>query len=372
MAIKRGYLALFTGFVLGIIVSALISSIYMRTTGSTVIVGKPKRIEIVFLYSSEKQGWLEEVTPEFEKEFYQRFGIMVDVKLVPAGSHESVDMILRGYKPTIWSPASSIWIPYLNEKWKEEHGTLIVKDWVPIVYSPIVIAGWRDFVEKYNIASFMDIYYLIKNGVKIKWGHTDPRLSNSGTMITILEFAEAAGKEPDKLTVTDITNETVLNIVRTIESAAVAYGKSTGFFGAWAVESGPQAITLFGVYENIVIEHSLDAKKRWGEELVAIYPRFGTLYSDHPFVILDADWINEWQRFAALQYLYFLLRVDIQMKAQAHGFRPVNPSVPLDTNIFSKRNGVQPEIRVRVFRPPSGKVLDAILSLWEKVKNPGV
>lgn len=373
MRIRRGYLAFLTGFVIGVVVASIISSIYLRRTGSATIFGKPDSIEIIFLYSSEKQGWLEEVTPEFEKEFAARFGITVHVKLIPAGSHESVDMILRGFKPTIWSPASSIWIPYLNKKWQEEYGgKAIAREWVPLVYSPIVIAGWKDFVEKYNITGFLDMYNLIKNGVIFKWGHPDPRLSNGGTMITILEFAEAAGKKPEDLTIDDITNETVLHIVRTIESAAVMYGKSTGFFGSWAVESGPDAITLFGVYENIVIEHSLDAKKKWGTSIIAIYPKFGTLYSDHPFVILDADWVNEWQRFAALQYLYFLLGEDAQMKAQKHGFRPANPSVPIDEDIFNPENGVEKELRIRVLKPPSGEVLEAILSLWEKVKNPGV
>ncbi len=373
MRLKRGYLMLLSGLVIGILISSIITSIYYAGRGASLIVGLPKSIEITFLYSSEKQGWIEEVTPEFERWFKERFGIEIKVRLVAAGSHESINMILHGFKPTIWSPASSIWIPYLNKRWIQEHGGgPIAREWVPLVFSPIVIAGWESSVSKLNITSFLDLYELARRGIRFKWGHPDPRLSNGGTMVVVLEFSEAAGKDPSELTVDDIMNPRVLEIVRTIESMAVAYGKSTGFFGAWAADSGPSAITFFGVYENVALENSLKALRKWGDRLVAVYPRFGTLLSDHPFVILDAEWVTPWQRFAALQYMLFLLQPEIQYKAQKHGFRPANPSVPLDESVFNPEKGVSPEIPVKILRPPSGEVLEAILSLWEKVKNPGV
>ncbi len=373
MVFKRGYFLLFTGFFIGIVLASLLSSAYFSRGRIEGEGGMPSKVEITFLYSSEKQGWLEEVTPRFEVWFKERFGIDVSVKLVAAGSHETINLILHGFQPTIWSPASSIWIPYLNEKWKESHGGgEIAKEWVPLVFSPIVIAGWEDIVRRYNVSGFMDLYRLAKSGVPFKWGHPDPRLSNGGTMVVILEFAEAVGKRPEDLTLDDIKNETVLGIVRTIESHAVAYGKSTGFFGAWAADSGPSAITFFGVYENIVLENAVKARKKWGTRLIAIYPKFGTLLSDHPFVILNAEWVTPWQKFVASQYLYFLLQPEIQYIAQKHGFRPSNPSVPIDEGIFSLDNGVVRDLKVKVLRPPSGEVLDALLSLWEKVKNPGV
>jgi len=370
---RQGYLLLFTGFTAGILIAAVLSSVFLTVSRGGSVSGVPERIEIVFLYSSEKQGWLEEVTPLFEEWFKERHGIEVKVKLIAAGTHETVNLILHGsVKPTVWSPASSIWVPYLNEKWRERYGRDIASEWVPLVISPVVIAGWQDIIEKYDVKGFMDLYRLAVERVEYKWGHPDPQLSNGGTMTVLLEFAEAAGKPPSELNVDDILNETVIHIVRTIESRAVAYGKSTGFFGAWAVDNGPEAITFFGVYESVVLENAYKAKKKWGSGIVALYPSFGTLLSDHPYVILKADWVDKWQEFAASEYLYFLLTPEIQERAQKHGFRPANPSVPLDPEIFREENGVALEIPVRVFSPPSGEVLEAILKVWEKVKNPGV
>lgn len=367
---RRGYLLLFTGIFIGIMISYMIFISYSPKTVSGG--GIPKYIEITFLYSSEKQGWLEEVTPIFEEKFYKSYGIEVKVNLLPAGTHESINLIIHGsVKPTIWSPASSIWIPYLNYLWEKEHGYKIASEWYPLVISPIVIAGWRSIIVKYNISGFKSLYYLAKNGVDFKWGHPDPQLSNGGTMTVLLEFSEIIGKPPDKITIDDLNNETVIEMVRLIESKAVAYGKSTGFFGRWAVDNGPDAISFFGVYENIVIDNSYRAYKKWNDRLVAVYPSFGTILSDHPFVLINASWVKPYQRLVALQYLSFLLQPEIQFRAQKHGFRPVNPVVTLNSTIFSQENGVVYKLNIPIFSPPSGEILDTLFKIWEKVRNPG-
>jgi hypothetical protein len=66
------------------------------------------------------------------------------------------------------------------------------------------------------------------------------------------------------------------------------------------------------------------------------------------------------------------LTPEIQELAQENGLRPVNPSVPLDENLFSSENGVQYKIPVQILKPPSGEVLEAIFVAWVKARNPGV
>jgi len=362
------------GILVGFLVFSSVSLAFFQFTRPATVGEMPKKIEFEFLYTSEKQGWIEEVTPEFERWFLERFGVEVSVRLTVTGTHKSVNLILLGSeKPTVWSPASSIWISYLNSMWRSQgHVEDIAQDWTPLVLSPIVIAGWRSFIETYKVAGFADLYRDAVGGVDFKYGHPDPQLSNGGAMVAILEFAEAAGKKPEDLSTDDLKQETVLNFVRTIESKAVMYGESTGFFGAWAAENGPSAISLFGVYENVVIENSLKAERKWNDPIMAVYPKEGTLLSDHPFVILNAEWVGKWERFAAGQYLLYLLKDDVQGLAQKHGFRPANPSVPLDQNLFSVQNGVQYELTVPVLKPLQGEVMKALLTAWVAVKNPGI
>jgi len=372
---KRGYILLLSGVLIGFLVFSLISLMYSRVGPSGVTNGGiPSSIELEFLYTSEKQGWIEEVTPAFEQWFYERFGIPVHVRLVVGGTHETANLILWGsQRPTVWSPASNIWIPYINLKWRELGSDEdIAVDWTPLVLSPVVIVGWKSFMQKYNVSSFKDLNRLAQEGVNYKYGHPDPQLSNGGTMAVVLEFAEAAGKKPENLTTNDFKNQTVLNFVRTIESKAVYYGKSTGFFGAWAAENGPSAIDSFSVYESVVLDNSLKAQSKWNDSLVAVYPKDGTLLSDHPFVILNAPWVTYWQKFAAAQYLFYLLQDDNQEKAQRHGFRPANPSVPLDATIFNEQNGVQFEIRVPTLKALPGEAMDTLFTVWTAVRNPGI
>jgi len=373
--VRRGYLLLLTGILIGFLTFSIISIFYSSTPQPSGTGGVPREIEIEFLYTSEKQGWINEVTPRFEKWFEQRFGIKVHVRLIVTGTHDSVNRILDGSaRPTVWSPASSIWIPYLNVKWREitDSNSDIAVDWTPLVLSPIVLAGWKSFTEQYQVKGFMDLYRLIKEGIDFKYGHPDPLLSNGGTMVLLLEFAEAAGKKPEDLTIEDLRNETVIEIVKAIESKAIYYGKSTGFFGSWAAENGPNAIQFFGIYENVVIDNSLKALKKWNDSIVAIYPEDGTLMADHPFVILNGSWVTPWQRFAAGQYLFFLLLPENQELAEKHGFRPALSSVSLDRGIFSPSNGVRYEIDVPVLKPPKGEVMEAIFTAWTRVRNTGI
>ena len=372
---KQGYIMLLIGILIGFMLFLVISAITSTGGGGGAgQEGLPSNIDFTFLYTSEKQGWLEEVTPEFEEWFYERFNIAVHVELVVTGSHDSVNLILQqSVHPTVWSPASSIWIPYLNQKWQTELGyeNEVAVDSTPLVLSPVVIAGWSSFFEENNVSDFDDLYQLVEDGISYKYGHPDPQLSNGGVMAEVLEFADALGKKPEDFEVSDFLNEDAKNFVKAIESQAVMYGKSTGFFGSWAAENGPSAIDCFTVYESVVISNAEKATLKWGDSLVAVYPESGTLLSDHPFVILNAPWVSEYQKFAASQYLFYLLQEQNQDKAQNYGFRPANPNVPLNEEIFNDINGVEFEVKVPIYRPLSGEAMEALFSVWADVKNPG-
>jgi Ca-activated chloride channel family protein len=372
---KRGYILLLAGILVGFVAFSSISYLFSGTPQQCGTDDIPTHIEFDFLVTSEKQGWIEELTPLFEEWFNEKFGITIVVRLVVTGTHDTVNRILDGSeRPTVWSPAASIWIPYMNTKWRSVTGSDydIATDWTSLVLSPIVLVGWRSYLQTHNVTGFMDLYRLAKDGIDFKYGHPDPLLSNGGTMTVVLEFAEAAGKKPEELTIDDLKNETVIEIVKTIESKAIAYGKSTGFFGAWAAENGPDAIQFFGIYENVVLDNSLKALRKWNDSLIAIYPEVGTLMADHPFVILNGDWVSPWQRFAAGQYLYFLLQPENQELAQAHGFRPASASVPLDQTLFGPSNGVKYEVQVPILKPLEGEVMEAIFTAWVKVRNTGL
>ncbi|MHA1607449.1 MAG: extracellular solute-binding protein [Candidatus Freyarchaeota archaeon] len=366
-------------FIIGVLVGAL--AIYASVQYRLISVGGTvSSVELTFVYSSEKQGWIEEAESGFEKWFESTFFIDVKCNFIPMGSKESVMQIVNEeLHPVAWSPASSIWVPLLNEKWKSSHGSFLVGegDVKPLVISPVVLATWNNsFYQQHPFKGIRDLREIALTDPDggagdLKYGHTNPHLSNSGACIVLLEFAVAAGKDPDKLTLFDVANPQVQAWVKPLEDEAVQYGKSTGFFGDWAVEGGPKAISVFAVYENVVIEKSKEAKQVWGDSLIAVYPEEGVILSDHPFCILNAPWVTPLQRFAAEKLYEYLMRPEVQNEAQKYGFRPANPSVPLDTNIFNPENGVNATLP-RVLPPPPGYVLEAVVSAWDAVRNQGV
>jgi Ca-activated chloride channel family protein len=369
---SEGYLLLLVGILIGFLLFTLIAAVFSVRALKNLI-PMEKVLVLRVLYTSEKQSWMEEVVPLFEKYFKDNYGYTVKVESTIAGSHETVNLILHGSsKPVVWSPASSIWIPYLNYKWRKiGYNYDIVGEWHPVLITPTVIITWKSFLEKYNITDFLSLYKLIKEGVEFNYGHPDPMLSNGGVTAVLLEIAEASGKPVEKLTLKDLVNTTVQEIVRTIESRVIYYGKSTGFFGRWAVENGPSALAVFSAYENIVIDNSDEAFKRWGDRLVAVYPSYGTILNDHPFAILNAPWVSEDEKLVAEKFIEYLLSKESQERAVKHGFRPVREDIALSHEVFSPENGVSYSLNVTVHMPPSGEVLEGLFTIWVKLRGRG-
>ncbi|MFX1409035.1 MAG: extracellular solute-binding protein [Promethearchaeota archaeon] len=329
-----------------------------------------KDTHITIIYSSEKASWMTIAYSDFMedwKETHPNWSISIDMH--PYGSSDSIISILnREIYPTIWSPASSIWMPFLNTKWaeltKSADPIVNISAAVKIIYSPIVIATWEAFNQTHNITSFSDVHDLnLDPSVNVRMAHTDPRLSNSGFMSVIMALSAASGISSENLTMADLTNTNNQKWLRVFESSAVMYGKSTGFLARYMQSQGPSALNIVFLYENLIRDISSTSS---GGKVIAIYPEEGTLYSDHPFCILNADWISPKQRTVAEAFLEFLNRPETIESALEYGFRPINPSIPLDPEVFNyENNGIAYEINVPELKTPTdGDVLLKIPDLW--------
>src|SRR5579859_2262380 len=90
----------------------------------------PNAVTISMLYGSEKQAWVDDVTAQFNNEQHKLpSGQVIFVQTTPIGSGDSMNAILNGSnKPTIWSPASSIWLPLANDGWLQKGNTTQLVD----------------------------------------------------------------------------------------------------------------------------------------------------------------------------------------------------------------------------------------------------
>jgi Ca-activated chloride channel family protein len=97
--------------------------------------------------------------------------------------------------------------------------------------------------------------------------------------------------------------------------------------------------------------------------LVAVYPKDGTLFSDNPFIILDADWVSDEEREGARRFEEYVRRPEAQRRVLEAGFRPGNPAVDVGAPI-SRENGVDPEQPTTTLEVPEPEVLIEALDRW--------
>jgi Ca-activated chloride channel family protein len=156
-----------------------------------------------------------------------------------------------------------------------------------------------------------------------------------------------------------------------VESGVIHYGTSTGFFADRMFNRGPSYLSAAVMYENLVAAQ--ESKRLAGESdqmpVVAIYPREGTFWSNHPYAILNAPWVTDEQREAAEAFGAFLLDKPQQARAIELGFRPADPSIAL-TSPLDGQHGVDPDQPQTVLQVPSADVISGIQALWRDVKKP--
>ena len=102
--------------------------------------------------------------------------------------------------------------------------------------------------------------------------------------------------------------------------------------------------------------------------LVAIYPSEGTLFSDNPFFVSDADWVSPEQQEGAALFEAYVQQPENQAKVLEFGFRPGNPQVPVGAPIVAA-NGVDPSQPQAELEVPEPAVLTAILDTWAEQRK---
>lgn len=338
-------------------------------------------VTLTFTYGSEKEAWIKEVTEEFNRGARRiASGRAIFVEAIPMGSGECIEEILEGTRQTdITSPASGAFVTLGNAQSQARSGRNLVGSVENLVLSPVVIAMWKPMAEALGWPAkplgWTDILALAKNPEgwaalghpewgPFRFGHTHPESSNSGLISILAEVYAGAGKKGN-LTVDDVAKSA--DFVRGIENSVVHYGSSTGFFGKKMFGNGPRYLSAAVLYENMVIESYSDQYQK-PFPIVAIYPREGTFWSDHPIGVVDRDWVTAEKKDAAKLYIQYLLAKEQQEKAIPFGFRPASVDVPVGAPIDATR-GVDPREPKTTLEVPSAEVMNAALELWKKNKK---
>jgi Ca-activated chloride channel family protein len=360
----------------------------LSACGSVQALVQAPSVKVTILYGSEKQAWLDPLVKQYNGAQHKTAdGKMIVVEATALGSVESGDMIISGQsQPTVWSPASGLYIPVENAAWRKTHSDdLITGTPDKLVLSPVVIAMWRPMAEALGwpnkALGWADIAQLAISDKgwaafgyaewgSFKFGHTHPNYSNSG-LVSVVAEAYAATNKQRGLTAADLQDPKVQTFMSQVESSIIHYGTSTGFFADRMFKGGPSYLSAAVMYENLVAAQEDARLKGTSSQLsvVAIYPKEGTFWSDHPYAILNAPWVTAEQKEGAKDFETFLLDKPQQLKAIELGFRPADPSVPLSAPLDAD-HGVDVQQPKTVLEVPSADVIQAAQTLWRQTKKP--
>lgn len=361
-------------------------------------------IQVDAAVSSEKIDLLGDLADDFNDSGATVDGTCIDVEVQKVASGVAAERLADGWdtatdgpRPVIWSPASSAWGQILNQRLSTAGKPAMATDPVSFMNTPLVIAMPRPMAEALGWPDqpigWSDILALSRsaNGWadeghpewgRFRLGKTNPNYSTSGLHALIAQTYAATGKTAG-LSSEDLQNPTVQQYGRDIESSVVHYGDITmtflnNWFRADRRGTALNYASAVAVEEKSLIDYNAgnpDGELDQGEKprkprtpLVAIYPTEGTLYSDNPLFILDADWVSGPQRAAAQQFQKFVMEPKNQEKVLKFGFRPGNPAVAVGAPITAD-NGVDPNQPQTLLEVPSGAVMDELLGRWAEQRK---
>jgi len=347
-------------------------------------------IEISILYSTEKEGWLNDLAPLFEATRPHVDGRPIRLVLKKMGSREMYLAVLDGAeKPDLISPASSLQVSILEDMSEGKFGRPIVRAEDTAVCrsalsTPLVLVAWQERADAlWGRQASDDLWKRLHDAVShpqgwealgrpewgyVKFGHTDPRRSNSGLQTIVLMTYDYFGKTSGLASADILSDAGYQRWFLEIEKSISQFGDSTGNYMKDIVAYGPSMYDLVAVYESVAIEQAANAAGRYGA-LRVYYPP-ATLMSDHPFCVLSADWVTPEKARAAQVFVDFLLSRPAQELAfQKHGYRPVDAGIALDQagGPFARyaANGLRIDLPKQV-ETPSGNVLNTLLDFWSR------
>lgn len=307
------------------------------------------------------------------------------------------DETANGPRPVVWSPAASSWAAILNQKLADAGKPAMAPPSKAFMLTPLTIAMPRPMAQALGWPQtpigWSDILKLAQDpagwGAKghpewgpFKLGKTNPNFSTSALNAVIAEYYAATGKTKD-LSLEDVARPEVDAFARGVESSVVHYGDITmTFLNNWFRNdvrgTSLTYVSAVAIEEKSVIDYNRgnpdgvldpgEVPRKPKVPLVAIYPKEGTLFSDNPFIVLDAPWVSAGQKAAARAFESFVQQPANQRLVLQSGFRPGNPDVGVAAPVDAS-NGVDPDQPRTVLQVPSSPVLVKLLDLWSQQRK---
>lgn len=375
-----------------------------------------QKVEVLIWTSGEKQNVLKPALEEFNKQNKtvlvgsRRYTVQAKSVTVNSGQMYT-DMVRKlnqgvafpdktGGAPTVLSPSTSDWLAQVNLDTRKQ--VFDFANMPSIVRTPVVIFTFREMAECLGWPSkpigWSDIIALKESAqgwaacptAKAEWGRkpkvafTDPTVSSTARSTLQLLYQAAVGKSGQNLTEEDVASAKAANYVRRFQATVDHYYPETlklqtkMFQGPRFVHFAPvEEYVLPWLYQGRVNAESVPGGKvvqkpitDAGYEVVALYPKEGTVWHDNPFAVAEAEWVTPQLKAAAQVVKDYLLSEAVQRQFMAWGFRP-GSNIPF-ADVLNSTLGINPSEPRKLVDRIKPEVARAIQNRWDDVKKPGV
>ena len=326
---------------------------------------------LTLAYSPEKADLIKGLVDAFNAEAHQTpDSLPMRIELVEMEPEAMLDAAVAGEFQAM-TPDSSVWLPQLDGLWAEHTGddrAFIVGQTVHYAVSPVVIAMWRDVALAMGYGErplgWADLLARAQGDPDFRWSHPSTA-SASGLLATLAEFYAGAGKTWG-LTVADVQAPGTLDYVGRIERTVQYYGEGEWPIAQRVVQEGRSYLDAFVSQEQLVIWAN-----QQGADLVAVYPVEGSLWEDHPLVLLETPNLTNTQRQVFAQLVSYLRAEKAQQTVLVAGYRPADPTIPLDApgSQFTAANGVDPMQPQTALQIPGDTVVQVVRDVWWYTKR---
>ncbi|MSQ14287.1 MAG: VWA domain-containing protein [Dehalococcoidia bacterium] len=384
--------------------------------GRAGMVGSGDTVDVLVWTSGEKQNILQPALERFNTDKHtisidnRRY--VVNARSVTVNSGDMYKLLIAKLNqnaefpssaigpPTVVSPSTSDWLAQVNLE--VGHKVFDVDNLKSIVRTPVVIFTYKEMAEclgwPQRAIGWSEILNLAESAdgwaacptAKVEWGKkplvafTDPTVSSTARSTLQLLTLAAAGVPAEQFRPSDVNRPEVRDFVKRFQATVDHYYPETlklqtkMFQGPHFLHFAPvEEYTLPWLYQGKVNAESVpggQVQQRpitdLGYNVVAIYPKEGTVWHDNPFAIPNEPWVTHGQREAAKVLGDYLWSEEIQRKFMEWGFRP-GTALPF-ADVLTPKLGVDPQQpKALVGRLPSESA-KAIQDSWRDVKKSGV
>jgi Ca-activated chloride channel family protein len=323
-------------------------------------------------YSPEKAELFKQLADGFNLQGLKADdGTPLKIEAVEMEPEAMIEAALAGEIQAL-SPDSSIWLDQLDRAWAEQNkeATSPLGEQVRYAISPVVIATWENVAASFGYpekpVGWQDILRRAQEDKNFRWSHPSTS-SASGLLATLAEFYAGAGKTRG-LALEDVQSPQAAEYVGAIEKTVRFYGEGELAVIQRALKEGPAFLDAFIVQEQLVIYFN---QQSTANHLVAIYPKEGTLWVDHPLVLLETPALTPVQRQTFRRFREYLLSHEAQTLILKSGYRPADLSIPLDApeSPIKAANGVNPREPQTTLQVPGPAVMETVRDVWLLTKR---